>query len=271
VSTELNRDRRRSSSSFREQSTPAGPLGPKPSWSHRPPSAGGLERQNLIIETGARRAFGEPDSEGPSHRPPFRCKLDMPLFSRDRQHGQSYARIAKGHQKSRTATVQRVLREHATTTEEQPHDPNPFSFCLSGLAVIVVLAILICLLSRGARSPALTARLQIRFRPCSRFLASTEKDRNRSLHDQAAAFSTTPTSEFSNCNKRGLKPARQNPTKINGRIYPIRPRVHKVWVKGHAGIRQKRKQTRAPPPKLDFRNLSHISEKSSLGFLTNRS
>jgi DNA invertase Pin-like site-specific DNA recombinase len=44
-------------------------------------------------------------------------ELDHAAIQRDRQHGQSLRQIAKGHRIS-TATVQRVLRKHAETTQE---------------------------------------------------------------------------------------------------------------------------------------------------------
>jgi Mor family transcriptional regulator len=45
-------------------------------------------------------------------------QLDHAAIQRDRCQGQSLREIAKGHRIS-TATVQRVLREDATTTQEQ--------------------------------------------------------------------------------------------------------------------------------------------------------
>jgi DNA invertase Pin-like site-specific DNA recombinase len=44
--------------------------------------------------------------------------VDREAIRRDRCHGQSLRQIAKGHRIS-TATVQRVLREHAPTSQEQ--------------------------------------------------------------------------------------------------------------------------------------------------------
>jgi len=74
-----------------------------------------LER-NLIIErvrAGMRRARLEGQHIG---RNPL--VLDHAAIVRDRQHGQSLRQVAKGHRIS-TATVQRVLREHAPTAQEQ--------------------------------------------------------------------------------------------------------------------------------------------------------
>jgi DNA invertase Pin-like site-specific DNA recombinase len=73
-----------------------------------------LER-NLIIErvrAGMRRARLEGRHIG---RNPL--QLDNAGIQRDRRQGQSLRQIAKGHRIS-TATVQRVLREHASTTQE---------------------------------------------------------------------------------------------------------------------------------------------------------
>jgi DNA invertase Pin-like site-specific DNA recombinase len=73
-----------------------------------------LER-NLIIErvrAGMRRARLEGRHIG---RNPL--ELDHAGIQRDRCQGQSLRQIAKGHRIS-TATVQRVLREHAPTTQE---------------------------------------------------------------------------------------------------------------------------------------------------------
>jgi DNA invertase Pin-like site-specific DNA recombinase len=74
-----------------------------------------LER-NLIIErvrAGMRRARLEGRHIG---RTPL--TLDHQAICSDRCRGQSLRQIAKGHRVS-TATVQRVLREHASTTQEQ--------------------------------------------------------------------------------------------------------------------------------------------------------
>ena len=74
-----------------------------------------LER-NLIIErvrAGMRRARLEGRHIG---RNPL--QLDHAAIQQDRQHGQSLRQIAKGHRIS-TATVQRVLREHTPTAQEQ--------------------------------------------------------------------------------------------------------------------------------------------------------
>jgi len=73
-----------------------------------------LER-NLIIErvrAGMRRARLEGRHIG---RQPL--ELDHAAIERDRGQGQSLRQIAKGHRVS-AATVQRVLREHATTAQE---------------------------------------------------------------------------------------------------------------------------------------------------------
>jgi DNA invertase Pin-like site-specific DNA recombinase len=74
-----------------------------------------LER-NLIIErvrAGMRRARLEGRHIG---RNPL--VLDHQAICRDRHRGQSLRQIAKSHRIS-TATVQRVLRKHASTTQEQ--------------------------------------------------------------------------------------------------------------------------------------------------------
>jgi DNA invertase Pin-like site-specific DNA recombinase len=74
-----------------------------------------LER-NLIIErvkSGMRRARLEGRHIG---RNPL--QVDHAAIQRDRQHGQSLRQIAKGHRIS-TATVQRVLREHAPFAQDQ--------------------------------------------------------------------------------------------------------------------------------------------------------
>jgi DNA invertase Pin-like site-specific DNA recombinase len=74
-----------------------------------------LER-NLIIErvrAGMRRARLEGQHIG---RNPL--ELDRAAIQRDRCQGQSLRQIAKGHRVS-AATVQRVLREHAATAQEQ--------------------------------------------------------------------------------------------------------------------------------------------------------
>jgi DNA invertase Pin-like site-specific DNA recombinase len=73
-----------------------------------------LER-NLIVErvrAGMRRARLEGRHIG---RNPL--VLDNAAIRQDRQHGQSLRQIAKGHRVS-TATIQRVLREHAATKEQ---------------------------------------------------------------------------------------------------------------------------------------------------------
>ncbi len=74
-----------------------------------------LER-NLIIErvrAGMRRARLEGQHIG---RNPL--VLDNAAIQQDRERGQSLRQIAKGHRIS-TATVQRVLRRHAPTSQEQ--------------------------------------------------------------------------------------------------------------------------------------------------------
>jgi len=74
-----------------------------------------LER-NLIIErvrAGMRRARLEGQHIG---RNPL--VLDHAAIVRDRQHGQSLRQVAKGHRIS-TATVQRVLREHAPAAQDK--------------------------------------------------------------------------------------------------------------------------------------------------------
>jgi hypothetical protein len=97
---------------------------------------------NLIIErvrAGMRRARLEGQHIG---RNPL--QLDNAAIQRDRQQGQSLRQIAKGHRIS-TATVQRVLREHAPTAQEQA----AFLVLLVCLAVIVVLAALLYAAGRG--------------------------------------------------------------------------------------------------------------------------
>jgi DNA invertase Pin-like site-specific DNA recombinase len=99
--------------SFREQIDTGGPLGRAIVVIIG--AIAELER-NLIIErvrAGMRRARLEGRHIG---RNPL--QLDHAAIQQDRQHGQSLRQIAKGHRIS-TATVQRVLREHAPTTEEQ--------------------------------------------------------------------------------------------------------------------------------------------------------
>lgn len=73
-------------------------------------------KRNLIIErvrAGMRRARleGRPIGRNP-------LELDHAAIQRDRCQRQSLRQIAKGHRVS-AATVQRVLREHAPTTQEQ--------------------------------------------------------------------------------------------------------------------------------------------------------
>jgi DNA invertase Pin-like site-specific DNA recombinase len=99
--------------SFREQIDTGGPLGRAIVVIIG--AIAELER-NLIIErvrAGMRRARLEGQHIGRNL-----LQLDHAAIQRDRCQGQSLREIAKGHRIS-TATVQRVLREHATTTEEQ--------------------------------------------------------------------------------------------------------------------------------------------------------
>jgi len=98
--------------SFREQIDTGGPLGRAIVVIIG--AIAELER-NLIIErvrAGMRRARLEGQHIG---RNPL--VLGHAAIVRDRQHGQSLRQVAKGHSIS-TATVQRVLREHATTIQE---------------------------------------------------------------------------------------------------------------------------------------------------------
>jgi DNA invertase Pin-like site-specific DNA recombinase len=73
-----------------------------------------LERSLIVerVRAGMRRARLEGQHIG---RQPL--VLDSAAIQQDRQRGQSLREIAKGHRIS-TATVQRVLRKHAPTTEE---------------------------------------------------------------------------------------------------------------------------------------------------------
>jgi DNA invertase Pin-like site-specific DNA recombinase len=73
-----------------------------------------LERSLIVerVRAGMRRARLEGQHIG---RTPL--TLDNLATQQDRQRGQSLREIAKGHRIS-TATVQRVLRKHAPTTEE---------------------------------------------------------------------------------------------------------------------------------------------------------
>ena len=99
--------------SFREQIDTGGPLGRAVVIIIG--AIAELER-NLIVErvrAGMRRARLEGRHIG---RTPL--TLDHQAICRDRCRGQSLRQIAKGHRVS-TATVQRVLREHASTTQEQ--------------------------------------------------------------------------------------------------------------------------------------------------------
>jgi DNA invertase Pin-like site-specific DNA recombinase len=74
-----------------------------------------LERSLIVerVRAGMWRARLEGRHIG--HNP---LELDNAGIQRDRRQGQSLRKIAKGHRIS-TATVQRVLREHAPTTQEQ--------------------------------------------------------------------------------------------------------------------------------------------------------
>ncbi len=74
-----------------------------------------LERSLIIepVRAGMRRARLEGQHIG---RQPL--QLDHEAIQRDRCQGQSIWQIAKGHRIS-TATVQRVLRRHAPTSQEQ--------------------------------------------------------------------------------------------------------------------------------------------------------
>src|SRR5450631_1128161 len=73
-----------------------------------------LERSLIVerVRAGMRRARLEGQHIG---RQPL--VLDNAAIQQDRQRGQSLREIAKGHRIS-TATVQRVLRKHASTTQE---------------------------------------------------------------------------------------------------------------------------------------------------------
>ena len=99
--------------SFREQIDTGGPLGRAIVVIIG--AIAELER-NLIVErvrAGMRRARLEGRHIG---RTPL--VLDHQAILRDRRHGQSLRQIARDHRIS-TATVQRVLREHASTSQEQ--------------------------------------------------------------------------------------------------------------------------------------------------------
>ena len=99
--------------SFREQIDTGGPLGRAIVVIIG--AIAELER-NLIIErvrAGMRRARLEGQHIG---RNPL--VLDHAAIVRDRQHGQSLRQVAKGHRIS-TATVQRVLREHAPAAQDK--------------------------------------------------------------------------------------------------------------------------------------------------------
>lgn len=99
--------------SFREQIDTGGPLGRAVVVII---SAIAEFERNLIIErvrAGMRRARLEGRHIG---RNPL--VLDQAAICRDRHRGHSLREIAKNHRIS-TATVQRVLRKHATTSQEQ--------------------------------------------------------------------------------------------------------------------------------------------------------
>ena len=98
--------------SFREQIDTGGPLGRAIVVIIG--AIAELER-NLIVErvrAGMRRARLDGTRIG---RAPL--ALDSLAIQQDRQRGQSLRQIAKGHRIS-TATVQRVLRKHASTSQE---------------------------------------------------------------------------------------------------------------------------------------------------------
>jgi DNA invertase Pin-like site-specific DNA recombinase len=98
--------------SFREQIDTGGPLGRAIVVIIG--AIAELER-NLIVErvrAGMRRARLDGTRIG---RAPL--VLDSLAIQQDRQRGQSIRQIAKGHRIS-TATVQRVLRKHASTSQE---------------------------------------------------------------------------------------------------------------------------------------------------------
>ena len=73
-----------------------------------------LERSLIVerVRAGLRRARLDGQRIG---RAPL--VLDTAAIQQDRQRGQSIRQIARGHSVS-TATIQRVLRKHATTTQE---------------------------------------------------------------------------------------------------------------------------------------------------------
>ena len=98
--------------SFRENIDTAGPLGRAIVVIIA--AIAELERSLIVerVRAGMRRARLEGQHIG---RKPL--TLDNAAIKRDRQHGQSLRQIARGHRIS-TATVQRVLREHAPATQE---------------------------------------------------------------------------------------------------------------------------------------------------------
>jgi DNA invertase Pin-like site-specific DNA recombinase len=98
--------------SFREQIDTGGPLGRAVVIIIG--AIAELERSLIVerVRAGMRRARLEGQHIG---RQPL--VLDNAAIQQDRQRGQSLREIAKGHRIS-TATVQRVLRKHAATTQE---------------------------------------------------------------------------------------------------------------------------------------------------------
>ncbi len=98
--------------SFREQIDTGGPLGRAIVIIIG--AIAELERSLIVerVRAGMRRARLEGQHIG---RQPL--VLDSTAIQQDRQRGQSLRKIAKGHRIS-TATVQRVLRKHASTTQE---------------------------------------------------------------------------------------------------------------------------------------------------------
>ena len=100
--------------SFREQIDTGGPLGRAIVIIIG--AIAELERSLIVerVRAGMRRARLEGRHIG---RNPL--ELDHAGIQRDRGQGQSLRQIAKGHRIS-TATVQRVLREHVPTTQENP-------------------------------------------------------------------------------------------------------------------------------------------------------
>jgi len=113
--------------SFREQIDTGGPLGRAIVVIIG--AIAELER-NLIIErvrAGMRRARLEGQHIG--RRP---LELDHAAIPQDRQRGQSIRQIAKGHRIS-TASVQRALKQTASTTQEKVASSKAHLFCSSPL------------------------------------------------------------------------------------------------------------------------------------------